>query len=422
MRSLYSGVSGLRNFQTMMDVIGNNIANANTIGFKSSSVSFKDVMSQTLANATAGDGSSQGGTNPMQVGLGMGVGCINTIFTDGSLQPTGKDTDLAIQGQGLFVLDNGDNDSLYTRNGNFDFDKQGKLLSANGKQVMGWIGNPVTGVNPDSNTQIKGVIVDLGGIGGVSTSNIEYANNLSAEAAAGTTAECAITVYDSNGTSHRVSGIFTKLAAPAATAPATTTSTWSFTPMATTEDGLAVTTGVYDVNFDANGKYVAPAAAYSAFTFTPTTGGATVSIIPDFSKVTQYGGDSTIVANSQNGLAAGELQGTTIDANGMVIGRYSNGLTRNLAQIAIAMFPNVSGLTKVGDSMYMASSNSGNATMYAPGSQGSGTLSAGSLEMSNVDLAQEFSNMIITQRGFQANSKIISTTDDMLQELANLKR
>ncbi|MBP1763168.1 MAG: flgE 2 [Firmicutes bacterium] len=421
MRSLYSGVSGLRNHQTMMDVIGNNIANVNTIGFKSSSVSFKDVMSQTLENATAGNG-SQGGTNPVQVGLGMGVACINTIFSDGSLQPTGKATDLAIQGQGLFVLDSGNNSFLYTRNGNFDFDKQGKLLSADGKQVVGWIGNPVTGTDPDSNTQVMGITVDLSGIGGFATTSIEYANNLSAGATVGNTAESAITVYDSNGTEHRVSGTFTKLASPGATAPATATSAWTFTPSATTEDGLPVTAGIYEVDFDSNGKYVAPSATYPAFTFTPVTGGALVSIVPDFSKITQYGGDTTVVANTQNGLAAGELQGTTIDSTGMVIGRYSNGLTRNLAQISIAMFPNVGGLTKIGDSMYIASSNSGNATMYVPGAQGSGTLNAGSLEMSNVDLAQEFSNMIITQRGFQANSKIISTTDEMLQELANLKR
>lgn len=421
MRSLYSGVSGLRNHQTMMDVIGNNIANVNTIGFKSSSVSFKDVMSQTLENATAGNG-SQGGTNPVQIGLGMGVACINTTFTDGSLQPTGKATDLAIQGQGLFALDGGDNTYLYTRNGNFDFDKQGKLLSADGKQVVGWIGDPSSGTNPDPNTQVMGITVDLGGIGGLATTGIQYENNLSAGAAVGTNAQSAITVYDSNGTEHRVSGTFTKLAAPSATAPAAATSAWSFTPSATTEDGLAVTSGTYEVNFDSNGKFVAPASAYPSFTFIPVTGGALVAIIPDFSQVTQYGGDTTVVAGIQNGLAAGELQGTTIDSSGMVVGRYSNGLTRNLAQIAIAMFPNVSGLTKVGDSMYISSSNSGEGTMYIPGAQGSGTLNAGTLEMSNVDLAREFSNMIITQRGFQANSKIISTTDEMLQELANLKR
>jgi len=311
---------------------------------------------------------------------------------------------------------------LYTRNGNFDFDKQGKLLSADGKQVVGWIGNPVAGIDPDPNTQVKGITVDLGGIGGVASTQISYKNNLSAGAAIGTTAQSAITVYDSNGTEHRVIGTFTKLAAPSATAPATATSAWSFTPSATTEDGLATTSGVYEVDFDSNGKFIVPAAAYSSFTFTPVTGGAQVAITPDFSQITQYGGDTTVVAGTQNGLAAGELQGTTISSNGMVIGRYSNGLTRNLAQIAIAMFPNVSGLTKVGESNYVSSSNSGDGTMYIPGAQGSGTLNAGSLEMSNVDLAQEFSNMIITQRGFQANSKIISSTDEMLQELANLKR
>ncbi len=421
MRSLYSGVSGLRNHQTMMDVIGNNIANVNTIGFKSSSVSFKDVMSQTLENATAGSG-SMGGTNPVQIGLGMGVASINTTFTDGSLQPTGKATDLAIQGQGLFALDGGNNTFYYTRNGNFDFDKTGKLLSADGKQVVGWIGNPATATNPDPNTQVRGITVDLGGIGGVSTTQISYQNNLQADAAVGTNAQSAITVYDSNGVEHRVSGTFSKLAVPGAAAPAGATSAWSFIPSATTEDGLTVTSGTYEIDFDSNGKFIPPAAPYSAFTFLPTTGGALVSIVPDFSQVTQYGGDTTIVAGTQNGLAAGDLQGTTIDSNGMVIGRYSNGLTRNLAQIAIAMFPNFSGLTKVGDSMYSSSSNSGEGTMYVPGAQGSGTLNAGSLEMSNVDLAQEFSNMIITQRGFQANSKIISTTDEMLQELANLKR
>lgn len=264
LRSLFSGVSGLRNHQTRMDVIGNNIANVNTVAYKTSQVNFKDTFSQTLRGASAPVANSRGGTNPMQVGLGMSIANISVNHTQGSLQATGKTTDLAIEGDGYFILQDSNNELFYTRAGNFELDANGDLVSAtNGYRVLG-------------------------------------TNNLA------------------------------------------------------------------------------------------------INIRPD-----------EIFTIDQSGTVS------VIDANGNSIPRGTIGL---------ASFSNPSGLLKTGDNMYSPSNNSGTAQAGAPGLNGRGTIIPGALEMSNVDLSQEFTDMIITQRGFQANSRIITTSDEILNELVNLKR
>lgn len=410
MRSLFSGISGLRNHQTRMDVIGNNIANVNTVGFKSSRVNFQDMLNQTIQGASSGQG-NLGGTNPIQVGLGMGLASIDTLFTDGSTQPTGKQTDLAISGSGFFVLSDGAN-QIYTRAGNFDFDNQGNyLVPGSGYKVMGWAG---VGGNIDTNQPVVPIKIPVGSsMAAKPSTSITYANNLSGDTTTpvGETVPAAITVYDSKGVAHKISGAFTKTA---------TANTWSFAPGATTDTGYAITGGPYTITFNNDGTFNNAVPA-TAFTFTPA-GANPVSITPQFNTLTQFGGESTAQAVDRDGYAAGTLEQTTIDGTGTIIGKFSNGQTQKLAQVCLATFNNPAGLTKVGDNMYIKSNNSGEAQVGMAGTGGRGGFNPGSLEMSNVDLAQEFSNMIITQRGFQANSKIITVTDEMLQDLTNLKR
>jgi flagellar hook protein FlgE len=277
LRSMYSGVSGLRNHQTRLDVIGNNIANVNTIGFKSSRVTFKDLFSQTLQAATSAYG-DRGGSNPVQVGLGMTLASIDTNHSDGSIQYTGNGTDLAIEGSGFFIIRDGST-LMYTRAGNFDVDEEGYL-------VVPGSGLRVQGLDPN----VDGRLVDI-----------------------------------------------------------------------------RISTGE---------------------TYDPV----------------------------------GSLQSYSIDGSGTIIGEFSNGLIQDLGQVALARFANPGGLMKVGNTAFMESNNSGIRQIGRAGTAGFGSIASSSLEMSNVDLSLEFTEMIVTQRGLQANSRIITTSDEVLQEVVNLKR
>lgn len=420
MRSLFAGVSGLRNHQTRMDVIGNNIANVNTVGFKASRVNFQDVLSQTVQGASSGQG-GRGGTNPIQIGLGMGLASIDTLFTDGSFQPTGKQTDLSIQGSGFFILSDGAN-QVYTRAGGFDFDKQGNfLVPGTGYKVMGWVAD--ASGNIDTSKTITNITIPVGTtMPAQATQKLTFTNNLSASAAIDATSQktASIDVYDSQGNTYNLSGAFEK----------TADNTWTFTPTTPIKDAngtpIADITGAslpYTLTFDGSGKFVGPTAP-GTMTLTPigpNAGASPITITPNFSAMTQYGGASTALADS-DGYPEGTLETPSIDTDGVITGRFSNGQSQALGRVALATFNNPSGLNKSGDNLYTQSNNSGTAQIGPANSGGRGKFNPGSLEMSNVDLAQEFSNMIITQRGFQANSKIITVSDEMLQDLANLKR
>ena len=677
MRALYAGISGLKNHQTRMDVIGNNIANVNTTGFKGSSVTFQDMLSQTVQGASAASG-GLGGTNPVQIGMGMGVASINTIFTDGSLQATGKQTDLAISGQGFFVLTDGTN-QVYTRAGGFDFDTAGNLLvPGTGYKVMGYkadstgvisanqslqaiqipvgtsmaakisstltyannlmssakafgtpaqiaaansaltaaqlataaaatktaaaaalnptaldtaaaaaivtgtpadiaaaaavraaiaadlvaAGNLATATTANTNaTNAKGALTatpaDTTALANVATAyalltptakasvdakaalsydstnpifiandaaatsaliagdaalittyNTTYATlsvngkaiNDTTAAVASTTATLAtatatktasaaaittaastattpskamtiaaattvataqavadatkdaataatneataiaavaaandkssdalasIDVYDSQGNAYPLSGTFEK----------TSDNTWSFTPATTIKNAAGAvianvtTSAPIVISFNADGSFQQSTTA-AKITIdqtgltpaSPYAGAGAFSITPDFSTMTQYGIVTSVAATGQNGYTSGSLTKTSINTSGIIVGQFDNGQTLNLAQVALANFNNPSGLGKSGESLFVKTTNSGEPQVGTAGTAGRGTFNSGSLEMSNVDLAQQFSDMIVTQRGFQANSKIITTVDTMLEELVNLKR
>ncbi|MDF2635449.1 MAG: flgE [Pelosinus sp.] len=750
MRSLFSGVSGLKNSQTRMDVVGNNISNVNTIGFKSGRVTFQDMLSQTLNGAASAQG-NRGGTNPKQIGLGMGIASIDTLFTDGSVQSTGKNTDLCISGNGFFILGEGDK-QYYSRAGAFEFDSAGNyVVPGSGLKVQGWMADAKGVIN--SNAGVADIVVPVGKtMAAVATTEGTYSKNLAANATSGTTTTAGLTqaqvlknlgltsgtdytavtglttagtitltdgttvicdggspalyttkvtkttktitpdltekqvinnlgldatgtdamnianlatnmpttptttlstgekvtydavtgkytidrtglttsaqvltnlkisagstdetnikalgtttiangtvsyngstytatvktpgltktaaltklgygtgseadnamtslgagksvtlttgevisydgtnftttvtstglnlagvqsaagyttgsvdetavnnlstaktitlaggatvtwtgtgtyatkepdllkaqvisklgltsgnpdytkvtdlnsitlidgttkvsydgiaksyttttskaaaatavasfvAYDSEGVKHTITGTFTKSATP---------NQWDFTAGTATDTGCRITGGTGSITFDDKGNYLS--STVTGISFSPSDaglGGATSSLALDFTGMTQFDGDTTI-AVTKDGNTAGSLDSVSLNSSGVIVGSFSNGLTQDLAKVAMATFNNPGGLTKSGTNLYSQSNNSGDVQINSAGTGGAGTLTPSSLEMSNVDLSEEFSNMIVTQRGFQSNSKIITVSDEMLETLVNLKR
>jgi flagellar hook protein FlgE len=410
-RSMYSAVSGLRAHQTMMDVVGNNIANVNTNGFKKSNVVFQDILSQTLKGASAPT-SAIGGTNPAQIGLGVQVSNIAQNFLQGALQSTGRDLDLSIQGDGFFNLEQ-DGQQLYGRAGSFFVDTNGNLVSGSGGYVQGWTATPAGGI---TNTGPAGRIRIPAGeqVAPVITSSINLGGNLPADAVIGDTQFSAVNVYDGQGATVQLNITFTKTAA----------NQWNMsaaygdaaTPVALTDNVL---------QFDASGRILTPADFDTniAAGAIPGLGAITLTVGGDTSgEVTQLAALGSIAAITQDGSSTGTLAGVTVGQDGVITGTYSNGQVKALAQVAIASFANPEGLERVTGTMFVESVNSGLAQLGAASAGGRGVIAPGTLEMSNVDLAEEFTNLIRTQRGFQANSRVITTSDEMLQEIVNLKR
>jgi flagellar hook protein FlgE len=399
LRSLFSGITGLRQHQTLMDVVSNNISNVNTTGFKASSVVFEDTLSQVIKNATA-PGTGLGGMNPAQVGLGVQLGGISTNFGQGSAQNTGKPTDLMVQGDGFFVVQNG-TQQAYTRAGAFNFDTDGKLVNSEGMVVQGWmpaaIGGPLntdaplTGIKLPSGTQIPPT----------ASSKITAGGNI--EAGTTTPLTLGAVAYDKTGGKHALTITLT----PNGTA---------FDVNATDATDPATTVSAGTLQFVAGGAYD-PASTAATIT---TADGTAITL--DLSGVTQFGGPKTLALGSVDGFPSGTLQQFQINLDGGVMGIFSNSQKILVGKIALANFNNPSGMNKIGATAFVSTVNSGLPQIGEAGTGGRGQLLGSALEMSNVDLAQEFTNMIIAQRGFQANSRVITTSDQMLQDLVDLKR
>ena len=410
LRSMFSAVSGLRAHQTKMDVTGNNIANVNTVGYKASQTVFQDTLSQVV-RAGGAPAADRGGTNPAQVGLGVKLAATTTNWTQGATQTTGRSTDFMIEGDGFFVTKSGGED-LYTRAGSFDFDGDGKLVTPNGGVLQGWMANAAGVVN--SNGPVGDLSVPYGQIVNPKQSTTgALAGNLPAGAATGTTFQTGVTMFDSQGVEQKVFYNFTKAAAAN-----------SWTLDITHANGTPLVTGA-TVAFDAAGALTTPAAPGTIPPFTPpaaTFPSWTGPVTIDVKGLTQFGGDSTVNATDQNGFALGSLQSFQLGNDGTITGVYSNGLRQPLGQLALASFSNPSGLEKAGSSTFRVGVNSGTAAVGLAGVGGRGVLNSGALEMSNVDLAEEFTGLIVAQRGFQANSRVITASDEILQDLVNLKR
>jgi flagellar hook protein FlgE len=407
---MFSAISGLRAHQTKMDVTGNNIANVNTVGFKASQTVFQDTLSQVI-RAGGAPAADRGGTNPAQVGLGVKVAATTTNWTQGATQSTGRSTDFMIEGDGFFVTRSG-TENLYTRAGSFDFDGEGKLVTPNGGVLQGWMANAAGVVN--SNGPTGDLTVPYGQIvNPKQTTTGALGGNLPAGAATGTTYQTGVTMYDSQGVEQKVFYNFTKAAAA---------NTWTLD--ITHDNGTALVTGA-TVAFNAAGALTTPAAPGTIAPFTPpaaTFPSWTGPVTVDVAALTQFGGASTVTATDQNGYELGSLQSFQLGNDGTIMGVYSNGLRQPLGQLALASFNNPSGLEKAGSSTFRVGVNSGDAAVGLAGVGGRGVLNSGALEMSNVDLAEEFTGLIVAQRGFQANSRVITSSDEILQDLVNLKR
>lgn len=518
MRSLYSGVSGLKNHQTRMDVVGNNISNVNTTGFKSSRVTFADTLSQTLSGASsAADG--KGGTNPQQIGLGSAVSAIDTLFTNGSVQSTGVNTDLCLSGNGLFIVGKGDSDVYYTRNGNFKFDAKGNYVTSDGLFVKGWIAN-----NGSLNTTSATTYINIPAgksMEAKATTQVTYTNNLDASEpmiesilgktysvaqgtaiTASTTKNLILTCLDASGNevTHTVTTgsydvgdtynpgaeTIVKIQESYTTATATTDNALTIklsdgtiqtvtdgsyakdksmpiTTIVTIYDSLGnthevplyfVKTGIdsstgntwsvmvnqngtghtvikgkdgkntdidmdnVEIKFSTDGKYLSGAGTVTLTLRNGATGTQRVAV--SLSALTQYAGSNTAFGTN-DGNAQGTLKSLSIDSSGVITGTYTNGINQAEAQVAIAQFNNAAGLTKEGNSLYKESNNSGKPNVKTANDLGC-TITPAALEMSNVDMASELTDMIVTQRGYQSNSKIITVSDELLETLINMKR
>lgn len=406
LRSLFSGISGLRSHQTMLDVTGNNIANVNTTGFKASQVQFQDTLSQVIQTAGAAQ-DGVGGTNPAQVGLGVRVAGVSTNFTQGSVQMTGRSTDMMIQGDGFFVVRKGA-DTFYTRAGAFDFDSTGQMtLPGEGALVQGW--SAVNGVI-DTTGPLTDLTVPTGTVMGAhTTTTASFKGNLPSDIATGTTRNITIPAYAADGTKREIALALTKT--DAGWDMRVTDGTNTVPPAA--DDPIALT---FDA--DNNLDYAAGGIDGIGNDGTLAIGGVSVNL----SAITGYATVDNLASDTQDGYAAGTLQSFELGADGTITGAFSNGMKQAIGKIALANFVNPSGLTKAGGSLFQTSVNSGEPQVGAPGVGGRGALAGGALEMSNVDLSSEFTSLIIAQRGFQANSRVITTSDEVLQELVNLKR
>jgi flagellar hook protein FlgE len=413
LRSLFASISGLRAHQTMMDVTANNIANVNTQGFKSSRVVFADALSQTVRGGgipTDGTGS----TNPLQVGLGTRVAAVNTSFTPGGLQLTGRVTDLAVQGNGFFVVQRG-NTQLLTRDGAFNWDASGQLVTSGGARVLGWATDGVGAIDTSASPGFISVPTSV--LPPEATSEIVLGGNVPAGAEIGDSFATSSQVFDSIGTAFDLTVRMTK----------TGTGTWSAAITATAPDGTVndiTPTPAPTLTFDTSGALTsADTISLTGVTLgTGTPQDITLSLGSAQHGFTQFDQATSLDMPVRDGSSGAELSGVNFGTDGSVTAQYTNGDSRVIARIALASVTNPEGLMRASDNLYSTTLTSGDPILGLAGDDRLGTISPGSLEGSNVDLASEFTNLVLAQRGFQANTRVISTSDEMLADLVNVKR
>ena len=431
--SLFTAVSGMNANGTALSVIGDNVANMNTMGFKSSRASFGDILSQSLGTS--------------QIGRGVAVSDITPVFTQGSFENTANVLDLAVDGEGLFILQDS-NGVAYTRAGQFTIDKEGYIVNSNGMRLQGYLfstsGNSsgLGDINLSTLNSSPKATADAS-----ISANIDSRATIGAafdETDAGNTSNFSstLTVYDSLGVSHVINIYFRKDTESAAG------NTWEWFAVVNDTDSASGNTEIQaagTLDFDSNGaldlesnmaSYASPSGTAFTFTGFNFSGGATAnqSINFDFGTsitgeagtgldgTTQFGSTSATIFQSQDGYASGSLRNITITQDGYITGIFTNGQTRAVGQVALAKFLAPTEVKKMGKNLFSESSESGQPIISIPGTSGTGVVLSNTLELSNVDLAEEFVKMIISQRGFQANSKMVSTSDELMQELINLKR
>lgn len=417
--SFYSGLSGLDTHATAMQVIGDNIANLHTTGFKASSAHFEDVLGVSLSGVT--------GSN--QTGAGAKVGSVDVNFIQGSLETTDVATDIAINGKGFFIV--GDpitREQFFTRAGHFTIDNQGYYVNNLGYRVQGYLydttGTTLIETLADIQIQQNAMIPPR------VTGEIQMALNLDASTqplpggfdidhpSTSSHFSTALTIYDSLGQSHQIEVYFTKI----------DDQKWQWNAVIDGADVQGGTPGQYilygsgEIGFDTSGKLITsmPVNFYTG-SITFANGLTPPSTTVDFTNTTQYGSASSIQRLYQDGYAAGTVSGIAIDEEGNIVANYTNGVRKRIARLALADFPNLNGLLRKGGNLFQATTHSGDPLYNKPGVGGMGTICSSMLEESNVDMAAEFIKMIIIQRGYQANTKVITTTDEMLAQLINIR-
>jgi flagellar hook protein FlgE len=418
--SFSAALSGLRASNMYLGVIGNNLANINTVGFKASAVQFADLVSQSVGGSSS---------NPMQIGLGVGVGSISPSFTQGAIESSQLATNVAIQGGGFFVISNATGIG-YTRAGNFTLDNSGALVTPDGSKVQGWSTvDPVT--NLVNTSGVPGnIVIPPGALRApTATTSFKTMTNLNATAAVGATFSTAVTTYDALGASHVLTVTYTKTGANA-------WSTQMTVPGAEVVGGTAGTpfvlaSGTLALAFNATGQLTTINAAPPTdrtITTPAYTNGASAStwnwdvMEGTTAALTQYSTESSTSSITQSGNGAGRVDDITIGTDGRILASFGASGAVAIGQIAIANFNNPEGLSKAGSNRYSATDASGVPNIGVAGTGGRGELIGNALEQSNVDVAEEFTRMILAQRGYQANAKTITVADELMVETMNLKR
>ena len=410
--SLFAGMVGLNVNSTSMTVLGDNIANVNTTAYKSNRSSFANILSSSLAGSVSSD-----------VGRGVQFQGTTPMWTQGTIENTNNPTDMAINGGGFFVLQDSGGANVYSRAGEFHFDRDGNLMNLSGLFVQGY---EVTGTNPDG-TLILGAITNINASGQntsppVATDTLSVDANLNSDTADLGTYATTTTVHDSLGNAIPLTLTFTN------NGPNDWTAVPSVPDTVALPADVSMTNGTF--TFDANGNLNA-GAGDPVITINPLISGATPmtitwdlydAVLASNGSLTQYSSSSGTTFQTQNGYPAGTLRTVDVNDFGVVTGSYSNGQLTPLFQLVMADFPSYYGLTKMGKNLYAESLESGTALLGTPQSGRLGSISTNAVEMSNVDLAAEFVKLITTQRAFQANSRVITTSDEILNELINLKR
>ncbi len=393
--SLSSGTTGLASASSELAVVSDNIANANTVGFKSERAAFEDALAQTVVGG-------QG-----QIGLGSRLQAVQKILTEGSLTNTGVATDLALQGAGFFEVAGTTNDgrqgTFLTRAGQFTVDNNGFLVNLDGLRVQGYaaddLGN-ITGTPGD-------LQVGNASSAPLATNQVTLQGNLASDTAVGGTFSSSVTVYDSLGAAHQVQITYTNTGA----------STWSWSAAVG-----ATNVGSGNLTYDSSGVRPVTGGTGGSITLPGTGGAANLTASIDFTGISQFAGASATTFVGQNGYSSGQLTSIQIDKTGTIQGIFSNGQTRAIGQVGVARVAAPDQLERTGGNLYALTRESGQAVLGTAGDGGRAFISAGSLEQSNVDIADQFVRMIAAQRNFEANSKTITTADQLLSELIAMKR
>ena len=412
-----TALSALNATTTAIDVVGNNLANMNTTGFKDSDLSFRDLISQSSGN----------GQSETQIGLGTAQPLTVQQFTQGAIQTNSGPLDAAIQGEGFFIAQDSQGNTFYTRDGTFQVDNSGNLLTSTGANVQGWSATNSTGVI-DTTGAISGIRISSGALSGpVATTSMSVDLNLNSAAAASATSTFStpVRVYDSLGNSHVLTVNFQK----------TDTNAWSYQVSLPGADVSAGTAGTpYQIpnasgtlTFDSNGQLTTPAAGTTIPITIPglADGASDMSMNWDpynngIGRITQFGQASAASASNQNGAAAAELVSVSISDGGAITAQYSDGVQSTVGQVALAAISNPNTLVDVGNNNYQLSAATSDPSVGTPGTGGRGTVVGGALEASNVDLATQFTNLITFQRSYEANAHVVTTADQLSQDTINL--